>query len=287
MQLLQYKENRERGSFGFPIELYHIDCHHPQYVMSYHWHLEYELIRVLEGEFDYVVDDLRGTAQAGDLLFLRGGLLHAGTPRDCVYECIVFDMGLLYKQGEPALPVLQALSDHQLEVRVCMPREDGEIHEVANKLFDVLGQKEAGYQLVTQGLLYQLFGIIVARHYYEEVPAEGWGAQRKMTQLKKALAVIETQYAGPITLDELADAAGMTPKYFCRFFSDMTGYTPINYLNYHRIEVAAFQMAAGRHSVTEIAYECGFNDLSYFIRVFKKYKGMTPKRYIKQLEIPE
>ena len=94
---------------------------------------------------------------------------------------------------------------------------------------------------------------------------------------------METGYAGAVTLATLADAAGMTPQYFCTFFQQMTGRSPIEYLNGHRIEVACAQLSLGNYSITDLAYECGFNDLSYFIRVFKRYKGVTPKQYIKQL----
>lgn len=56
----------------------------------------------------------------------------------------------------------------------------------------------------------------------------------------------------------------------------MTHQTPVDYLNRQRIEEACLQLAATDDSITEIAYRNGFNDLSYFIRTFKKYKGMTP-----------
>ena len=61
----------------------------------------------------------------------------------------------------------------------------------------------------------------------------------------------------------------------------MTRRTPIDYLNYYRIEQATYQLLQSDATVTEIAYRCGFNDLSYFIRAFKKYKGITPGRYEK------
>ena len=55
----------------------------------------------------------------------------------------------------------------------------------------------------------------------------------------------------------------------------------MDYLNRQRIEQACFQLAATDDSITEVAYKCGFNDLSYFIRTFRKYKGVTPGRYKK------
>ena len=53
-------------------------------------------------------------------------------------------------------------------------------------------------------------------------------------------------------------------------------------MNYYRIECACEQLRTTGDSVTDIAYRCGFNDLSYFIKTFRHYKGTTPKSYRKQ-----
>ena len=83
-------------------------------------------------------------------------------------------------------------------------------------------------------------------------------------------------YKTQLTLEEIAEVAGMSPKYFCYFFKEMTQKTPINYLNAYRIECAARKLLTTDLSVTDIAYGCGFNDLSYFIKTFKSIKGITP-----------
>ena len=90
------------------------------------------------------------------------------------------------------------------------------------------------------------------------------------------LAYIRDNYESTITLQELADVAGMAPRYFCRAFSSMTGKTPIEYINYYRIEQAGERLLLTDDSVTEIALSCGFNDMSYFSKTFAKYKGVCP-----------
>lgn len=62
----------------------------------------------------------------------------------------------------------------------------------------------------------------------------------------------------------------------------MTHKSPMNYLNFYRIERACFQLLNSDASIIEIAMNCGFNDLSYFIKTFRKYKGITPAKYRKQ-----
>ena len=104
----------------------------------------------------------------------------------------------------------------------------------------------------------------------------------EIEHLKRVLAVIEEHYSECITLDDLARSAGMNSKYFCRYFREMTHRTPIDYVNYYRIEQACFKLATSNLPIAEIGMSCGFNDESYFIKTFKKYKGVTPKKYLSE-----
>ena len=56
MRFFDYKEKKQHGTFDFPIEFYHVTPNHPRYNMSYHWHTECEIIRILEGEFILFID---------------------------------------------------------------------------------------------------------------------------------------------------------------------------------------------------------------------------------------
>ena len=113
--------------------------------------------------------------------------------------------------------------------------------------------------------------MVFSNHYFIENPTRTRRDYKRILQLKQDLEFIEKNYANPITLQELSASVSTSPKYFCRFFSEMTHQTPVDYLNRQRIEEACLQLAATDDSITEIAYRNGFNDLSYFIRTFKKY----------------
>ena len=95
---------------------------------------------------------------------------------------------------------------------------------------------------------------------------------------------IERNYAEHITLGKLAEVAGSNEKYFCRFFKEYTGNSPVEYLNRLRVERVCLAMAAGDQSITEAALDCGFNDISYFCKIFKRYKGVTPREYRHRFE---
>ena len=77
----------------------------------------------------------------------------------------------------------------------------------------------------------------------------------------------------------MANVVGFTTKYFCQYFKKMTGKTPIDYLISFRIEWASRKLVETDESITSIAYSCGFNDTSFFIRTFRRLKNTTPKKY--------
>ena len=89
-----------------------------------------------------------------------------------------------------------------------------------------------------------------------------------------------------ITLKELADIACMSPTYFCRYFHQEMGKTPFAFLNEYRIKKAAILLDDSSLSVSDIAINCGFDNISYFIRKFKEYQGITPKKY-RSRKMPE
>ncbi|MDD4367318.1 MAG: AraC family transcriptional regulator, partial [Oscillospiraceae bacterium] len=140
------------------------------------------------------------------------------------------------------------------------------------------GQKPA-YQLMVRAALCQVWGLILRDRQTRPAPASAAGSRRQLQQIKAVLSLIEEQYPQDLSLAQLAAAAGMNSRYFCRFFYRMTGHTPIDYLNDHRIEAACCLLLSSDQTITQISSACGFSDASYFIRVFKKYKGVSPRAY--------
>ena len=83
MKYMSYREDKKHGTFDFPIEFYHVGPTHPRYEMSYHWHIEYEIIRILKGRFLMTISEEEFLAKEGDIIFVKGGLLHGGIPKNC------------------------------------------------------------------------------------------------------------------------------------------------------------------------------------------------------------
>lgn len=282
MQFHEYHEDKQRGTLDFPFEYYHVTPDYSRYHMNYHWHIEFELIRILQGDFQANLDGKEVWAKAGDFLFINGGTLHSGIPHNgCIYECLVFDMNAFLKHNPSCQKLIQEISDHSVLVYHHFKKEDTLSHTIIWNIFDGMKERKEGYELTVFGEIYHFLGTVYSRHLYfrEEESPQTRRDYKRIRQLKAVLELIENEYANPITLDDMAAAVHMSPKYFCKFFAEMTRQRPMDYLNRHRIERACFELRSTDASVTEIAYNCGFNDLSYFIKTFKKYKGVTPGKY--------
>ena len=274
-------ENKKRGTIDFPIELYSLNSASPRYQMPFHWHLEYELILITSGSFELSLDGKAFPMQAADCAWVGSGVIHGGIPEDCIYECVVFDLGtLLHDTPVCARSAARFLSDES-EYTGVFP--GGSLQAaLSGQLMRAMREEQSGYEWTTLGLMWQLMGSLMGRKPSSPAPSQNRGNIRKM---KGVLAYIRDHYEEAVTLTELAGVAGMTPKYFCRAFSHMTGKTPIEYLNYYRIEQAGEQLLLTERSVTEIALACGFNDMSYFSRTFSRYKGASPSVYRKSAKI--
>ena len=276
---LSSNEDRLRGTYEFPFEFHHINPNHPRYAMPYHWHVEYEIIRILEGSFTVTLDEKSFSAGPSDIIFVNSGILHSGIPCDCVYQCIVFDINTFLKFNSICGEYIQKIAHQDLMIYHHFSEKHPQVLDTVNSVFDAMWRRAPGYEMVVIGQLYHFFGIVFENHYYLDSVPKARRDYKRILQLKKVLEFMENNYANPITLSELSASVSMSPKYFCRFFSEMTHQTPMDYLNRQRIEQACYQLSATDDSITEIAYRNGFNDLSYFIRTFRKYKGTTPGRY--------
>jgi AraC-like DNA-binding protein len=97
------------------------------------------------------------------------------------------------------------------------------------------------------------------------------------------LNYIKENYHERICIDDLANVVNLTRYHFGRFFKSLTGQTPIDYINYFRINQAVRLLEDENRKIMDIALEVGFDNFSYFIERFKIYKKCTPSEYRKSV----
>ena len=98
-------------------------------------------------------------------------------------------------------------------------------------------------------------------------------------RIEKVFEYMHANYSQPITLAEVAKLASMPEVSFSRFIKKRTGSTFIDSLNEIRLGHATRMLIDTTHNVAEVAYKCGFNNISNFNRIFKKKKGCTPREF--------
>ena len=284
MLYLDYNEKQIHGTKEFPIAFYHVDENHPRYEMPFHWHKEFEIVKILSGTFRLMLSGIEVPANPGESLLIPGGALHGGMPNDCVYECIVFDLDILFLRSDTCRQHLKRIKHQEIPAPALITLESPCLCAAVSQAFDAMATDNPGHELMAVGALLSLFGLIIGeKHLGESTPLPAIPF-RHSNQLKPVFEYIENHYFSEITLKQLSQISGMSPKYFCRYFQAFAHRTPTDYINYDRIERACGLLCTTDSPITSIAYDCGFNDCSYFIKMFKRYKHTTPKQYQLQMK---
>lgn len=266
-----YHERMSRGTPEFPLELYEIDFTHPRYKMQMHWHKEFEIIRVIYGTLNLKLNEREFSVTTGQSVFVPSGVMHSAESENCRYECIVFSQSLLYNTG-----MCKSLVNSYMQKAVVY-----ENNKNINIIFDAVKQKPRAYELCVSANLFGLSADIVKNDSGKPV-----APNEKLEKIKPAMQMIEENFMTKITLEELADSCKLSTNYFCRYFKEIVGQTAFEYITEYRIKAACESFADGEKSVTNVCFSCGFNDLSYFIHIFKKHKGISPREYQKQVITP-
>jgi two-component system response regulator YesN len=102
---------------------------------------------------------------------------------------------------------------------------------------------------------------------------------RKMTQIRPAIDYIDAHHDQPITLAEIARASHLSVSRLAHLFKEQMGVTPIDYVTAARIERAKGLLLGTDQSCTEVCFQAGYNNPSYFTRTFKLFVGMTPRQF--------
>ncbi len=266
---IAYHERIERGTAEFPLELYEVSPSHPRYEMQMHWHKEFEIIRIIGGKMRLKLNESEISLGEGQSVFIPGGMIHGGIPEYCRYECLVFSPSVLYNVQS----CRRLVKAHMQKAVIFKSGRE------VNSAFDAMKSREFGFELDVMGALCGVAANAVRTGEGKEAPPNG-----RLERVKPALRMIEEEYASKITLEELAAVCRLSPNYFSRYFKEAVGQTPFEYITVYRIEAACEMLAEGSGNITEVCFSCGFNDLSYFIHVFKKHKGVSPRGYKQSLE---
>lgn len=151
-------------------------------------------------------------------------------------------------------------------------------------LIDQLIQKD-GSLCACLPLVLQMF-YIFSQYRDTNRQASEDNSRLNTASLQELINWTQQNYMKKISLDEVARMMGYSKFYFCSRFKSLTGITYLNYLNSVRVSNACLRLQDGQ-SVQKVCSDCGFENVSYFIQVFKKIQHVTPHQYAAQHKVAE
>lgn len=297
-----YSENavpfsEEVDEIGFPVQVYYTELS-KMYMqrIRWHWHPEIEVLIINHGEADILTDDRKIRLRAGQGIFINQNVMHALEPVDekanCTLYTVVFHPSFLFGYGNTVMstkylsPVLSSPSIRIIELSEEDPWQ-AKILDYASSVIASNLTKKMGYELTIKAHLCNLWNCLL-----EKVTPQSSGKKQGMlsqdeARVKAAISYIEEHFYEQITLDQLADSIHISKSECCRCFKRTLQVSPIEYLMKYRIFQAVNLLQRGdpqARSISTLAFHVGFNNASYFNKVFRQFLGCTPSEYKKNIK---
>ncbi len=283
---------------NYPVGIYYVEP--SKMYMGYvrwHWHEEMEINLVKSGSAEFTIGDEKVIIKEGQAIALNCNVFHAirsATDTDCILISLLFHPNILFKDHTSSLasgylnPIIKG-TEHRY---VILDRKDmwgRSALSYLNDIFEVNFSKEFGYELTTKGYLCQLWVHLLKKHNSQTVlytPKKNSESALSPDEIriKDAILYIQQHYTEPITLDNIADSIHVSKSECCRCFKRAVNITPFEYLMRYRILQAAEKILQNDRettSISELATSVGFNNTSYFNKLFKKYFDCTPTEFRK------
>ena len=283
---LDQHENARHGEEIFPLQKYVTPLWKEYPYVTAHWHEEAEFTRIEKGSCTYQIHLEIYDVEEGDLIFIPPAVLHAisNEKEECMQsETYVFHMDFLGAKAADicAIRYLNPLMNQKL-IPPFVIKKGHPLYEKAADLFEDINteydKKTPGYEIVIKSYLLQLVAALIP-YCTRNTEADAILTEHAK-KLKEVLSYINAHYMEELTISGLAGICFFSEYYFMRFFKKYMGMSCVQYIKNVRLERAADQFENGETNTLEAALSCGFSNLSYFHREFKKKYGMKPKRFI-------
>ena len=244
------------------------------YAAACHWHDDFEMLTVPEGEIDYFVNGRHVHLQQGEGIFVNARRLHYGysaEEKDCRYRFVVFHPEILNGFASARRMLERFTSDTSADFWLF-----GASSEAMLLFNELYASANDGNTLMTLAKCAELTEAVRTRAERNESAdsRSEWVILRKMT------GYIQGHYMESVTLDRIAAAGAVCRNRCCVLFRENLGCSPIEYVTRYRLDKAC-ELLRGGSSVTEAALSSGFHSASYFAEVFRRVYGKTPKQYSK------
>lgn len=281
------QEITKHGSYDFPIAIYRDkfnlfeDGH-----IKWHWHKELQFSYCLYGKITFFIENQKITLEAGEGIIINSNVLHQIKPynnNNCMMFSIDLDPTLIGGHKHSLIekkylnPILECSNLKFIYLKPDVQWQKN-ILKYIKKVLSLWNEKPYGYELEIRNYLGSLW-LSLIRELKEEIKDSASAASLDEERVKLALQYIHEHYAENISLNNIAMNANVSKSECCRSFKRILRVTPFEYLMEYRTLKASELLLESKKNISTIALDVGFNGISYFGKVFKKYMNCAPSEY--------
>ena len=277
----ELKENKPHGTKDDPFSTYHIENAGRSFQIPVHWHDEFEIIYVRSGFLTVSISGESYIGKTGEAFVVSPGNLHLmGSQTGTVdYYTFLFPLKYISFRTDDMLDekLIEPLNSGHL--MIC-PRVKDTAKELCEQLIEIYEAKkdESESKITTQ-----VRTKIILLQFILEMWKKGFVIENdtsgRNTVEKEMVSYIQQNFTGKISLREFGEQFHLSEKYISRYFKEHFHITLSQYVTYLRLEHAKQLLQDTDIPVTDVAMQSGYQNVSYFIRSFKKTYGISPLKY--------
>ncbi len=274
-----------------PYEAFLYDTTAMPFPIRPHWHYFMEIIYMLEGTGLVECNGKTYVVEEGDMILFHPEAVHAiytATNLPLKYEGIKFDINRLYTENSyaPKLRVIMESANKSSSADIFFKEEQIRtlpVREMLEECRRELEGRNYGYDIIVHNKICYLL-VCLIRIWRENGFNTDSAASRssEVDSIHAITAYIDAHAGEPIRVEDLADMCNMSYSYFAKNFKQYYGRSCKEYIEFIRVSKAADLLLFTDFDLSYISQETGFSDSSHLIKIFKKWKGVTPKQFKKQ-----
>ena len=242
-----------------------------------HIHDELELLLIYEGVFCVNVYGKDYFGKAGDVIFINSGIPHETRAIEPAVTGLLQFKQTNFLDADVARIIKYSVKLSDLSGEPVKVIRSSELFSTVKDIFDESVSKRTAYDFYIKSGIYKIMGFLYRAELLSD--AEKLYSSKEMQKILPALVYINSNYAENVTLEEASAQLNFDPSYFCRLFKRAIGATFTEYLSFVRVCKAEKLLSETNDSVIAISEAVGFSSVSYFNRIFKRFRGCTPRYY--------
>lgn len=255
----------------------------PAFEAAFHFHPEFELTHIKKGEGQRYVGSQVEDFEKDDLILLGSNLPHCWISKTLSHDELVEATVIQFRSDFLGndflnLPEMNRVSNLLSNAKTGL-KIVGNTQKVVLEEINKMPQLKEYQRLV---VLLGVLGIIMESQELEPIDISFSNIKHsgnETIRFQKVFSYLIENYRDEITLQKISEVAHLSPTSFCRYFKAVTGKTFLEIVNSYRIQHACQLLRKNELSVSQIAFESGFNDVPYFNKLFKKMKGVSPMKF--------